>query len=235
MLGIFSKKTKTKDMNLIFLHGALGSKEQWNAIAQLMPTNYTTHCLDFPEHGKSENALDTYSIETLANWVGKYIESHQLQKCVLIGYSLGGYVALWLAAKKPHYLLKVITLATKFTWNKTIITTENAKLTMENLLPIKNKLEAEHGPHFDTLLPHTQQILASISDCMLNQSVLAAIECPAMLMVGENDRMVSSEETILFSTYITTARVEIVQQQPHLIQKMQPVLIANMFIDFLEE
>lgn len=219
--------------NLILLHGALGSKQQCQNIAQLMPTNITTHNLNFPEHGTSKEAINNYTIDGLASWVALYISTHQLQNCVLLGYSLGGYVALWLAAKKPQNISKVITLATKFDWNQAIIDTEIEKLTIENLLPIKEKLETEHGQHFETLLPHTHQILSSIANCMLNQSVLATVECPVLLLVGDKDKMVGSQETQQHAAFMPNAKVNILAEQPHLIHKMNAELIANKVQRFL--
>jgi len=220
-------------MNLICLHGALGSKEQWNGIGNLLPNTFNVHCLDFPEHGKNDEILNTFSIETLSNSVEQYIKTNQLKNCVIIGYSLGGYVALWLAAKNPEYLVKAITLATKFTWSNDTIAIENAKLSLENLLPIKNKLEAEHGPNFKMLLPNTQQIISSIAQYNLNDKIMAEINIPVLLMVGESDKMVSQQETIHYASFIKNSNVEILPLQPHLIHKMDSEMVKCKIIEFL--
>ncbi len=220
-------------MNLIFLHGALGSNAQWEDICKLLPNTFNIHCINFPQHGNNETILGNYSIETLANTVEQYIETKQLQKCILIGYSLGGYVALWLAAKNPDYLLKVITLATKFTWDNDAILFESKKLSLENLLPIKERLIAMHVVGLDLLLLITTQIIASIAHNYLNEKVLSNINSPVLLMVGEIDKMVSQQETKQYGSFIKNAKVEILPLQPHLINKMESELIVKYIVGFI--
>ncbi|MBK7855574.1 MAG: hypothetical protein IPJ79_12335 [Bacteroidetes bacterium] len=46
----------------------------------------------------------------------------------IFGYSMGGYVALWLARFKPHLVQFVFTLATKLNWNEETSAKENRML-----------------------------------------------------------------------------------------------------------
>ncbi len=220
-------------MNLLFLHGALGSKAQWQNITQLLPQNIAIHSINFPQHGENTDSLNELTIESLANYVDTYIQKNGLENCVLIGYSLGGYVALWLAAKQPKYLQKVITLATKFTWKNDIIAQENTKLTIENLQPIIEKLKTEHSKNFDNLITNTHQIISSIAQYNLNKTVLANIVVPVVLLIGENDKMVSLQETNEYGSFIQNNKVMVLPLQPHIIQKMDTTLLRNQILNLI--
>lgn len=83
---------------IVFLHGFLGSSSDWlELLSYLPPCNY--HLIDLPGHGKS-----TFQQELiLPNFE---------EKMILIGYSMGGRLALQYAASCPEKVEKLILLST---------------------------------------------------------------------------------------------------------------------------
>ncbi len=89
---------------LIFLHGFLGCKEDWKSMMRLLSPYYYCIAIDLPGHGKSlicEEPLDQ---------VIRFIEELK-RPCHLIGYSLGGRMALMIAERSPKLLSKKVILA----------------------------------------------------------------------------------------------------------------------------
>lgn len=79
---------------VVLLHGYLESKEMWNDLAAFLSKNYRVICPDLPGHGKSTFEGNEVSMELAAKAVKNLLNSLKIEKCVLIGHSMGGYVAL---------------------------------------------------------------------------------------------------------------------------------------------
>lgn len=79
---------------VVFLHGYLESKEMWRDIATDLSKNYRVICPDLPGHGKSTFEGNEVSMELAAKAVKNLLNFLRIERCVLIGHSMGGYVAL---------------------------------------------------------------------------------------------------------------------------------------------
>ena len=100
---------------LILLHGALGSAAQLDQLSGLLKPCYSCCTLNFSGHGGTPMP-DAFSIGLFAGDVLRFMAASNIEKADFFGYSMGGYVALYLAANHPERVGKIITLATKFAW-----------------------------------------------------------------------------------------------------------------------
>lgn len=79
---------------IVLLHGYLESKEIWNSFAKELAENFQVIVPDLPGHGKSGVIDGSLSVEKMAESV-KYILNHEnINNCLFVGHSMGGYVAL---------------------------------------------------------------------------------------------------------------------------------------------
>ncbi len=79
---------------IVLLHGYLESKEIWYEFAEALSDNYLVIVPDLPGHGKSALADNNLSVEKMAQSVYDVLEHEKIDKCFLVGHSMGGYVAL---------------------------------------------------------------------------------------------------------------------------------------------
>ena len=89
---------------IVLLHGFLESMEIWEEYATLLSKRYRIVCIDLPGHGKSENIGYVHTMDLMADCVKEVLHSLQITKCIMIGHSMGGYVALSFAEKYGHNL-----------------------------------------------------------------------------------------------------------------------------------
>jgi len=82
--------------NLLILHGAIGSKSQFNSLASLLNNQFNIHLLNFSGHG-GEAFKENFNIPQFADDVLVYLEQQKVESIDIFGYSMGGYVALYLA------------------------------------------------------------------------------------------------------------------------------------------
>ncbi len=95
---------------LLFLHGFLGCSSDWKFIAIELASYFHCISIDLPGHGISEvnNFRDSYSIENTSRYIVNLLQTNKLEKCNLLGYSMGGRIALYLAVHYPKYFDKII-------------------------------------------------------------------------------------------------------------------------------
>ena len=93
---------------LVFLHGWGGSWKDW---ADNLPAFAATHrvlAVDFPAFGDSEQLEGEYSIERLTDVVEKFLDRKGLDDVQVVGHSLGGLIALNLAARPNSKVKKLV-------------------------------------------------------------------------------------------------------------------------------
>ncbi|HEY8402705.1 MAG TPA: alpha/beta hydrolase [Cytophagaceae bacterium] len=89
---------------IVFIHGFCENKDVWNELSDSLQSNYRIISPDLPGFGASPlNQKDT-SIEFYADAVKNLLDSLKIDKCIMIGHSLGGYVTLSFAEKYPSLL-----------------------------------------------------------------------------------------------------------------------------------
>jgi pimeloyl-ACP methyl ester carboxylesterase len=82
---------------LLFLHGIRLGREVWNVHAADLSERYHVVTLDLPGHGALADV--SFTEEHVATVVGDAIESVLQASPVIVGYSLGGFVAMRYAAR----------------------------------------------------------------------------------------------------------------------------------------
>ncbi|QDH78614.1 alpha/beta hydrolase [Echinicola soli] len=83
---------------VIFIHGFCETKEMWGKFIEAFSGEYRVLCPDLPGFGESRWFEETISMEQAADMLRDWIKDLGLEKPVVIGHSLGGYVALAMAA-----------------------------------------------------------------------------------------------------------------------------------------
>lgn len=96
-----------KGRPILFLHGWGMSSIAWKYQVSEFSSRYRTVTLDLRGHGSSEPS-DDYSFETLAEDVKEVIEGLSLGPVSLVGWSMGGSVALLAAKKYPEVVSSLI-------------------------------------------------------------------------------------------------------------------------------
>jgi len=79
---------------VVLLHGFLENSTMWNSISTQLSKKFKVICIDLLGHGATENHGYIHSMENQAEMVKSVLDHLKLKKYLLIGNSMGGYVAL---------------------------------------------------------------------------------------------------------------------------------------------
>lgn len=93
---------------LLILHGFLGMSDNWKTLGtQFADLGYQVHMLDLRNHGRSFHS-DAFNYEVMMEDVVAYCKFHNLTAISIIGHSMGGKIAMFLATNHPELVDKLI-------------------------------------------------------------------------------------------------------------------------------
>ncbi|WCM43489.1 alpha/beta fold hydrolase [Flavobacterium sp. CBA20B-1] len=101
-------KVEGKGTPLLILHGFLGMSDNWKTLGGKYAENgFAAHLLDLRNHGRSFHS-DLFNYQAMAADVVAYCKAHNLEKIAIIGHSMGGKVAMYLAVMHPELVDKLL-------------------------------------------------------------------------------------------------------------------------------
>ena len=202
---------------LVFLHGFCESKVLWQDFVRPFAAEYRVILLDLPGFGNNDAPRQDYSMESAAAFVQQVLAELQVEKCVVVGHSMGGYVALALAERWPRLLAGLSlfhssalpdTEEKKDTRNKTIdfINKHGVDKFMDTFVaPLFYEDNRETHQHAIDLLTRIgkqagQQAvvgaIAGMRDRPDRLAVLRAASFPVQFIAGKQDPAVPLEQTL---------------------------------------
>ncbi len=221
-----------QDRDIVLLHGALGTSTQMQPLGEVLSFHCRVHYLDFEGHANVPAGNRPFRMEHFAENVIALLDEHGIERAELFGYSMGGYVALVLAATKPDRVARVTTLGTKFRWDPATSAREAARLdpaVIRAKVPhYAATLDARHTRRWKSVVDDTREMLIDLGDHpMLTDDVLARIEQPVHIFVGDQDETVSEEEAKGVAAVLPDCHLSMLANTPHAIEKVDVESLAH--------
>lgn len=186
--------------HLLLLHGALGSAGQFRPLLDQMPPHLDALAFSFPGHGGSitneKFSIDLFVRDTLA-----HMDARQIAEADLLGYSMGGYVALQFARTHPHRVRRIITLGTKFEWNPEQAEKEvrmmNPDVIEQKVPAFAEALATRHAPaDWKAIMRNTADMMTRLgAGEAMSAADFALIPHPVLVCRGASDHMVTEAES----------------------------------------
>lgn len=223
---------------ILLLHGALGSQQQLGPVAKQLQKHFIVHQLNFSGH--SNTAMpQQFSIPQFDEDVLLYLEQNQIENINVFGYSMGGYVALYLALHYPEKVKSIFTLATKFAWTPAFAANEVKQLNpakiAEKVPAFAQHLQQIHQPNnWQQVVEKTAEMMIDLGNKpALKIEQLQQIQCRVQVAVGDKDTMVSFEETVDVFRNLPNAFLQIMPNTKHPIEKVNAVNLAEAIEQFV--
>jgi 3-oxoadipate enol-lactonase len=97
---------------IVFAHGLLWSTKLFRFQLEALRGEYRCIAFDFRGQGKSQVTETGYDMDTLARDAGQIIERLGAAPCHFVGLSMGGFIGMRLAARRPELLRSLSLLET---------------------------------------------------------------------------------------------------------------------------
>jgi pimeloyl-ACP methyl ester carboxylesterase len=236
---------------LVLIHGGLGTSSMFSEIMPALSQNRQVITLDLQGHGRTADIDRPITYEAMADDVAGLIRYLNLNRADVMGYSLGGEVALRTAIQHPDLVRKLIVVSATFRrdgWYPELLAPMTA-------MSAETAVKLQHSPMYvayTKVAPRPQdwgKLNAKIGAMFRNDydwsSEVAAIKAPTLLIFGDTDyirpaHLVQFFELLGGGKYsgldgsdASSARLAIIPNMTHsrIFSAPQLAPIANAFLD----
>jgi len=92
---------------LVILHGLFGASVNFTSLAKTLSEHYRVIRFDLPNHGRSPHT-EQHTYPIMADAVTTSLAALGVERCCVLGHSMGGKVAMQLAAAQPNLVERLI-------------------------------------------------------------------------------------------------------------------------------
>ena len=224
--------------DIILLHGALGAGNQLDGLAAVLRPHFRVHQLDFEGHANAPSRGRPFRIESFAENVVELLDASGINSARLFGYSMGGYVATYLATQHPDRVEAVATLGTKFRWDPTTAAREAGRLD-PNAIRAKvprfaDTLAARHesAGGWEAVLARTADLLRELGDRpLLFDENLTRVQQDVRVIVGDRDNTVSVEESAAVAGALGAGSLTVLPSTSHPIEQVDLAKLAPALLE----
>lgn len=239
---------------IVLIHGFPLSNEMWQAQADLLAANgFRVILPDLPGFGENNPPSNFYSIEEMAMQIAKLLESLEIDRTIIGGLSMGGYVLLNLFRLLPEKFSAVILCDTTYladTEEKqksrfeliSKIENQGTSALIETMLPnLISEDTKQNNPALKVKLVETFSkvnpvsainALQSMAERKDNSATLKQISVPTLLIFGEFDKVTNLEIARMMNQMINESELVIIEKAGHFSNLEQPEKFNNALLNF---
>jgi pimeloyl-ACP methyl ester carboxylesterase len=198
---------KGEGETIVFLHGFMENKNMWHAFTTQLSDNYHVVTIDLPGHGESESLGPVHEMSAMAMVVREVLRNAEVEKCTLVGHSMGGYVSLAFASLFPEMLQGLVLFHSHAAGD-----TEEGKINRERAIEVIQNNRQNYISSFisDLFAPANKEVFASEiekligeANNMTSNAIIAAqkgmklredktnwlkqTDVPVLFIIGEHD------------------------------------------------
>jgi pimeloyl-ACP methyl ester carboxylesterase len=212
---------------IVLLHGALGALQQLEPLKQMLTSmGREVYSLNFSAHGGKPFSSHGFGIDEFATDVLSFLDEKKLTSADIFGYSMGGYVAIWLAHRSAERVNKITTLGTKFDWDMVSAQKEVAKMNADKILEkipaFARILETRHAPNdWRELLNKTKDMMLALgANPMITTELAKKLKHRVSILLGDRDDMADRSFSQTIATEFQNGSFQLMNNTPHPIEKV---------------
>jgi pimeloyl-ACP methyl ester carboxylesterase len=216
---------------VVLLHGGLSQTAHWASSIVPALEDYHVFAYDRSSHGftayREESINFTYQLrEAIA-----YLENVVKEPAHIVGWSDGGIIGLMVAIQRPDLVKSLVAIGANFHYNGTVPSFDMG--------PISDEDRAEYAIYspdsaetLDRIHAHFHTMWKSEPDIPVSD--LKKIQCPVLVMAGDDDVIRHAHTIELFET-LPLGQLAIVPGTSHILPKEKPGLVNLIITEFLED
>lgn len=242
---------------LLILHGLFGSSKNWQTLARQFAEHFSVFSVDMRNHGDSFHD-PVMSYEAMAGDIHSLVNHLGLERCHLIGHSMGGKAAMVFTHQYPQIVAKMVVadiapLGYQHSHSQLI-----GPIMSIDLTDLKSRSEADNQLKADITDPMLRGFLlqnlvregefwrwkVNWSAIQQQMSELVRfpldsndwhIETPTLFVRGENSDYIDTDGLSAIERHFSQASVETIAKAGHWLHAEQPKQFLETVSDFLDK
>jgi malonyl-CoA O-methyltransferase len=239
--------------DIVLLHGWGSGSQSWQPLIPALQNIANVITLDLPGFGESQS-IPEFTLGAVVQLIAAQLP----EKCVLIGWSLGGMLAVQIAASYPQKISRLITLAAnaKFVasrdyetamplavnrqFNKSFVADSQATLKLfsgllaqgdTNERTLLKQVRALADP--DKMNPNWIESLGLLAR-LDNREAFAQLTQPGLHLLAEKDVLVPASAATALAQLNPQQSVQVIVGAAHALHWSQPELVVQIIQDFIQ-
>ncbi len=225
---------------LLLIAGLGYSRWMWRWMVPGLAERFQVITFDNRGVGESEKPPGPYTAEMLAEDTAVLMETLGLENAIVMGHSMGGFIAQALALNRPELVGQLVLSATNFGGPNHIPVTPAALAVLldtsaDPVTRFKNGLAVSTAPGFPEQnpeiveqwlawrvtnpiepAPYQAQLAIGLALAQVGfEDRLTAVSCPTLLLFGEHDQVVPPGNADLLAAKIPNSAIKILPDAGH--------------------
>ncbi len=239
---------------IIFLHGFPFDKSMWKGQLDSLKSSYRVIAFDIRGFGKSTEANTALSIDLFSEDLVSFMDKLNIEKAIVCGLSMGGYIALNAIKRFPERFAALIlcdtqciadTAEVKENRYKAIVQINLDGATEFNEKFIKSVFHPDSLNNKKELVENLRSIVFANSKGIINAGLIAlaersetcssldAIHIPTLIICGREDKVIPLAQAEFMQKHIKDAGLKIIENAGHVSNLEQPEQFNKCLLDFL--
>lgn len=240
---------------IVLLHGYLESLLVWDDFVPLLYKQLRVVTLDLPGHGISVVTGECHTMEFLADTVAEGLKALGIQRCTLVGHSMGGYVALAFCERHPDMLDGLVLLSStpnpdteekaENRRREIALVRAGKKEMLARVAPAAGFAEENRTRMADAIEDLTEQVFVTEEEgivALLNgmiarkdqNEMLRRTKVPVLFILGRKDNYIPVEAAEKMVADHPEARVVWLEHSGHMGFLEEPEATARALINFIQ-
>lgn len=213
---------------VILLHGWLCSLETMKPIENILNKNFKVYNVDLPGFGKSDMPTEAFNTNSFGDFLNGFIKELKIENPILIGHSNGGRTIINYAGRKLGKINKIVLIDSagikpkrKMSYYAKVYTFKALKNIFKlfpNAEMFNNIRERVLGKFGSSDYKKSPEILRKTMSIIVNEDerdILTNIECPTLLIWGENDEDTPLEDAKIMEKNIKDSGLVVLKNAGH--------------------
>lgn len=242
--------------NLLLIHGFTSFVQMWEYLRPHLRKHFHLVLPELRGHGKSDKPNIHFTPEMFVQDLVGLLDELKIEKCIVAGHSLGGFIAQQMALDAPERLKALVLICTG-----PKVGVEAAKVWLAESqagsgLPPKERFEKEleakfYNPEKIRTTPGMMELLlaneAQVKTNLIShgyaagaalpfdvEARLGEIQAPTLVIQGAQDKVFPCRVGEYFAAHIPIAVLKVIEETGHSIQLEQPEALAKTIVEFCQ-
>jgi len=239
---------------VLFVHGAANDHSVWALQSRYFAYHgWNVLAVDLPGHGKSGGHAKQ-SIEELSEWTVAFLDAAGVERCAIVGHSMGSLLGLETTARQPHRIshLAMVGTAVPMPVSEPLLNSSaaNEHLAYELINAFAHSAHAKVGGNRVPgmwMTGNSMRLMERSGDGVLHADftacnsytsgfdAAASVKCPVLLILGERDQMTPPRAAREITGKLRGAKTVMLNGAGHSLMSEQPDAVLDALIGFLTE
>lgn len=242
---------------IIFLHGFMGRGDCWQTVVPYFEPNYRCICIDMLGFGDSSKPMIRYDIARLVKFLRAFMQELAIAPSVLIGHSLGGWVAAAYALAYPTDVKALVLAAPAgirddsfcgrydhlrpLLWQTPIVdwglwllrplaAISGQQESLDKIRWIRRELNKQPAPRsflLDRMRP--EDAIDTV------EKEIYRLKLPTLVLTGDQDETIPLWHSQTYASEISGARLVVIPGADHSLPQRYAAEMAEILLPFLEQ